>query len=116
MRCLCRAAIVRILGILKILTISLHIGYEQGPVVDMQGSAHKVATVLLCIRNAKTWRLPPAHSGESTVMCHRGVCKAPIFRPAYPQGVGKSGHWAISTHWVARSIITGIPLKQVACS
>ena len=37
MRCLCRAAIVKILDILAILTILLHIGYEQGPVVDMEG-------------------------------------------------------------------------------
>ena len=31
----CHAAIVKILGILAILAISLHIGHEQGPVVDI---------------------------------------------------------------------------------
>ena len=88
MRCLCRAAMVKILGILAILAISLHIGYEQGPVVGMKGPAHRVATVLLPMRNAKTWWLPPGRVGESTVPCRRGVCKAPTFRPAYPQGAG----------------------------
>ena len=35
MRCVCRPAIVKILGIFAILAISLHIVYKQGPVVDM---------------------------------------------------------------------------------
>ena len=103
MRCLCRAVIVKIaiLGILAILAFSLHIGYEQGPVVDMEGPPHRVSTVLVRMRKARTWRLPPGRAGESTVP--RRCCKAPIFRPAYPQGVGKE--WAISTRWVARGII-----------
>ena len=82
MRCVCRPGIVKILSILAILAISLHIGYELGPVVDMEGPAHRVATVLLRMRNAKTWRLPPDRAGESTMPRRRGVCKAITFCPA----------------------------------
>ena len=73
MRCVCRPAIVKILGILAILAISLHIGYEQGPVVDMEDPAHRVATVILRMRNVKTWQLPPGRAGESTLPRRREV-------------------------------------------
>ena len=86
MRCVCRPAIVKILGILAILSISFHIGYEQGPVVDMEGPANRVATVLLRMRNAKTWRLQPGRARDPTVPRRRGACKAVTFRPAPARG------------------------------
>ena len=63
MRCVCYPAIVKILGILANLAISLHIGYEQGPVVDMGGPAHRVATVILRMRNAMAQRNMAAAAG-----------------------------------------------------
>ena len=63
---------MNILGIPAILATSLHIGYEQGPVVDMDGPAHRVAAVLLRMSSPKTWRPPPGRAGELTVPRRRG--------------------------------------------
>ena len=91
MRCVCRPANVKILGILAILAISLHIGYEQGPVVDMEGPAHRVATVLLRMRNAKTCGCRLAALGSRRCRAAARFARLPLFGPLTRKAWVRSG-------------------------
>ena len=91
MRCLRRAAIVKILGILSILVISLHIGYEQRPMADMEGPAHRVATVLLRMRNAKTCGCRLAALGSRRCRAAARFVGLTLFGPLTRKAWARSG-------------------------